>query len=356
MKKATSIDVANLAGVSQATVSLILNNKNNVSFSPETVERVLNAAKQLNYNVPSSIKNYKKEQSKLIGLITPTIVNPYYPLLTQVIEQTAIDKGYNVLLCNTYRDKDIEKYYLKLLSDKVDGIIYEFSPSFPDLLMDISASLPVVIVGEKDDNINIDTIGLNSYKSGMLVAEHLIKLGHKNIAFVTTPVDNMTLSRRQRLEGVLGKLKEYGLDKNLIIKSATNEYESMTGIYEIEIGYNLTLQLIEESNVTAVIGVNDMTACGIITALQSRGYKIPDQISVCGFDNVFVSSILNPSLTTIDHCINHRGRTAVDILMEKIDGKNRDLSLMKPSHQNVYKIEYEPQLIIRNSTGPIKNR
>jgi LacI family transcriptional regulator len=108
----------------------------------------------------------------------------------------------------------------------------------------------------------------------------------------------------------------------------------------------LTLELLQERPVSAIIGMNDMVACGIMKALREKGYEIPQQISVCGFDNIFVSSILTPTLTTIDHCIQHRVKIALDILLESIENRK--------GNSGVYKIEYDPQLIVRNSTGPCK--
>jgi LacI family transcriptional regulator len=213
----------------------------------------------------------------------------------------------------------------------------------------------VVVIGEKDDSLDIDTVGMNSHKSGTLVAEHLFALGHKHIAFITSPIENnMTLTRRQRFQGILDKFTEYGLEKNLLVKSSTNEAEIPNSIYEIQSGYNLTVELLEEAAVSAIVGVNDMTACGIMAALSDKGYKIPQQISVCGFDNIFVASIVNPKLTTIDHCIPHRAKTAIDILIEKIEHLHAAIPSAPINSSGFYKIEYDPQLIIRDSTGPVK--
>lgn len=357
MKKPTSKDVAKLANVSQATVSMILNKKENVSFSEETVEKVLWAAKQLNYCMPWVAKASPEERQKLIALFTPTMINPYYPMLSQAIEEVAIPLGHNVLVCNSYRNKDIERYYLELLTDNflVDGIVYAISPSFPDLVKKISALIPVVIIGDKDEQLDIDTVSLNSYKGGMLVVEHLVKLGHEHIAFITTPLENVSLSRKQRFYGIQDKLTEYGLEKNLIVKVSTDEHETSGGIYEVESGYKLTIELLNEQRpVSAIIGVNDITACGIINALTDKGYKIPQHVSVCGFDNIFISSILHPKLTTIDHCVQHRAKTGTTLLIEKIEKLNNAVSPTQHDSPGFYKIEYEPQLIIRGSTGPVK--
>jgi LacI family transcriptional regulator len=278
-------------------------------------------------------------------------------MLNQAIEEIAIPLGYNVLVCNSYRDKEIERYYLELLTDNflVDGIVYATSPTYPELVKKISALIPVVVIGDKDDQLEIDTVSLNSYKGGMLAAEHLVKLGHEHIAFITTPFENVSLSRKQRFDGIQDKLAEYGLKKNLIVKISKDEHESSDGVYEIEVGYALTKELLNENTpVSAIIGVNDIAAGGIMNALSDEGYKVPQQFSVCGFDNTFISSILQPKLTTVDHRVQHRAKTGVTLLIEKIERLTETTPSAQLDDPGVYKIEYEPQLIVRNSTGPVK--
>lgn len=358
MKRVTSIDVAKLAGVSQSAVSQILNNKSNTSFSQETVNKVIEAANQLNYklNLISSVN--KRERNHLIAVIVPTMSNPYYPLLAQAIEENVVANGYNVILLNTQRNVNTEKYYLELCSNKlVDGLIYCFTPSSPQLIQSVNQTLPVVIVGEKDDSLNIDTIGLNSYKSGMLVAEHLVNLGHKDIAFVSPQVNRTSYSRRKRLNGVIDKLKESNLEKNLVTKIYNEEQESISeGAFDLNVGFELTNRIINENKVTAIIAVCDMVACGVLKALNKNRIKVPDEISVCSFDNIFTSSIVTPNLTTIDHCIQHRSKVAVDIILEKVENSNKLNFSHIDDYQSVYKIEYEPQLIIRESTAAVLNK
>jgi len=358
MKRVTSIDVAKLAGVSQSAVSQILNNKSNTSFSQETINKVIEAANQLNYKLNLTSSIIKKEKEHLIAVLVPTISNPYYPLLIQAIEENAAANGYNVILFNTQRNINTEKYYLELCSNKlVDGLIYCFTPSSPQLIQSINQTLPVVIVGEKNDSLNIDTVGLNSYKSGMIMAEYLVSLGHKNIAFFSPPVNKTTYSRQKRLNGIIDKLKESNLEKNLIVKIYDEEQETTSGgVYDLNVGFDLTNKLINEKKVTAIIAVCDLVACGVLNALNKNGIKVPEQMSVCGFDNIFTSSIVTPNLTTIDHCIQHRSKVAVDIILEKIENANKVNFSNINDYQGVYKIEYEPQLIIRESTSAALNK
>lgn len=344
MKNPTSRDVAKLAGVSQSTVSFVLNGRPDIIISPETRQKVFDAARALNYVPNVFARGLKIKQSRLIGLLIPTITNPYYPMLTQHIEEYAATKGYNILLCNTYRKNEKEEFYLKLLSEKgVDGIIYGFTPQISQYLLRINERIPVVIVGEKNEHLSINTIALNSFKAGEIVAQHLVELGHKNIAYVTSPLNGLTLSRQKRLQGIISKLKEHDLDRNLIVKSEIYEQETSNSTYEIEIGYSMTLKLFAESKITAVIGVNDMVAFGALNAVHHLGFKVPEDISVCGFDNIYLSRLLQPKITTVEHFTNHRSKIAVDVIIENIT----------KSDPSVYRVEYDPELIKRESTGPV---
>lgn len=353
MKKVTSTDVARLAGVSQATVSMVLNNKIGPSFSEETKNKVLDAARQLGYILPA--QNTAAADKNLLAVFTPTLSNPYYTQLTSSIEKYALSQGYKILLCNTSRNREFESYYLDYFSkSKVAGIIFTFVPSYPQLVEQIALSIPIVLIGEKTDELTIPSIELNNVKAGIIMGEHLLSLNHTHFAFFSTPFNNVSLARRQRLEGLRQAIREAGLEDNLSIFSGDhmNESDSSSTPFEYEIGYTLTGQFLQEHNpATALIGVNDMTALGIIGRLSEHGLRVPDDFSVCGFDNIFVSSVSIPSITTIEHHLHLRGRAAVDMILSKQSERARKGAVIQIVPQ-VNKIEYEPQLLIRNSTGP----
>ncbi len=347
MKKATSRDVAKLAGVSQTTVSFVINNTPNVSVSEETRKKVLYAARELNYVPNSFAKGLKTKKSKLIGLIVPTMINPFYPMLAQKIQEYASAKGYSVLLCSTNRIPEKEQEYLELLVEKsVDGIIYTFTPHFLSKVTRLSQQIPIVLVGEKSDKINLNTISLNGFRSGQLVAQHLVELGHRKIAYIMSPVTTVSLARVKRLEGIRATLREHGLENGLIVRTAS--YDGFNeGKLEIEAGYQLASELIRETDITAIIGVNDMVALGVVSCILNEGkLRIPDDISVCGFDNIYLSDMIRPKITTVDYFTIYQCKLAVDMLIENPSNDFTD----------VLKVENEPRLIKRESTGPAKTR
>lgn len=357
MKKVTSSDVAKLAGVSQTAVSLILNDNDKITFSKETKERVFDAARQLGYTLP--VRNKKrKNNAQVILVFTPTLANPYYTDLTQYVEEFVGPMGYYVHVCNTFRNPELERYCLEtLVTPNVVGIIYSFLPSFPQLLEQIMQTVPIVIIGEKQEGLSLCSVGLNNVNAGAMMAKHLYELGHRKIAFLSTPLNRLTMARSQRLDGVRQYLEHYGIHDGLeIIISDRRElnFDSQGDMpYEYSLGRHLTAQFLKNNHgATALIGVNDMTALGIMAELTDAGYQIPQDYSVCGFDNIFSARIITPGLTTIDHHLRARCHAAADMLISRPYAPK---GIQAANYvRMVDRIEYTPSLIVRQSTGICK--
>lgn len=336
MSKITAKEIAQRAGVSPTTVSFVLNNKKGPSISPETRERVFAVAQEMGYKAKAK-SNARAPLS--IGIMIPTLSNFYYPFLIQQIEIDARRRGISTIIMNTLRKADDEQKYVDMLQKgMVDGIICLFSPT-----IDVQPDLPFIIVSEMQPGTQVDTISLNSYKAGYMMANHLVERGHKRIAYISTPFSNITSARRYRMEGIHSRLAEAGLEKNLTVMLANREQEIEDSAFEYDSGYRLTNALLDEhKDITAIIAVNDTTAAGCITALHERKVRIPDEIAVCGFDNLLIGRICAPTLTTVDQMASHASKVGLDMLMEKIS---------RP-HMNAYPInvEYRPHLVIREST------
>ena len=355
MKKPTSSDVAKLAGVSQAAVSLILNGNEKISFSQETKERVFEAAKELGYKLPQR-KARERSKFRILLVFVPTLTNAYYSELVQHVEEFAEPRGYHVMICNTFRNAELEKYYLDTqLSSHVAGIIYSFLPSFPDLAEKTAGTIPSVIIGEKRDNLALCSVGLNNASAGALLAEHLYQLGHRHIAFLSTPLDRFTLARSQRLDGIRRQMAIRGIEENLeVIVADYKERDSGSqgGMpYEYAVGRQLTAKALRnQTKATAFIGVNDMTALGIMSELTQRGYEIPGDYSVCGFDNIFTANVTTPGLTTIEHHLRARCHAAAEMVINQ-DSPDRIDPAAVSELALVKHIEYAPRLMTRQSTG-----
>lgn len=359
MSKPSSSDVARLAGVSQAAVSLILNDSKKITFSDDTKARVFAAAEQLGYKLPVRKKRESSKSRRLL-VFTPTLTNHYYSELIQYVEEYADAQGCHVIVCNTFRKPELERYYLDTqVNSYTCGIIYTFLPSNPKILESLPVSVPAVIIGEKRDDVSLCSIGLNNVNAGAMLAEHLYQLGHRHFAFFSTPFNQLTMARPQRLEGIRRQMEAHGLKDNLeiiISERLEADHDPASGEpYEYAMGCQLTEEYLKgRHKATAFIAVNDMVALGIMATVQAIGYRVPEDFSVCGFDNVFLSRITTPALTTIDHHLRTRAQTAVDILV----GENSTMHLHPAGAQmpQVNKIEYVPQLMVRGSTGPCKDK
>ena len=172
-KKITSSQVAERAGVSQATVSMILNRRNNVSFSAETVERVEQAARELGYELPGRRKTGDNKKEKLIVVFCPTLTSPYYVLLLQGIEAVANEKGYGVFICNTQRDAVLEEKYLRMIRTiQPQGIIYTCNPhpDFQKKVEEMAREVPLVIISNKEKTTTVDAINQDNTMVGRLMA------------------------------------------------------------------------------------------------------------------------------------------------------------------------------------------
>ena len=343
-KKVTLKDIANDSGVSVSSVSMILNKREGVSFSNETVEKVLSSAKKLGYEISSSPKKngtpaYNTQRSaKYIAIFCPNISNSYYSTIAQSIEQAAYQKGFKTLIITTFRDEALEKEFLQdMIKLHVNGIVFTMMPQCPQFLEKVAKKYPVIVIGDKTTDIDLNVIETSNYTAGVLMAEHLYELGHRNISFLTTTIGkSLSLAMRyQRLKAIQNTYKKLCMNEpyNIIVKEA-------------KIDPNL-------ANLTAFIGNNDMVSYGIMDAILKKGYLIPDDFSVCGFDNDFASSLLPISLTTVEHYMEDKGKKAFDMIYEKIQEKD---DFFVQDDKCVIRIEYKSKLISRDSTNVARTR
>lgn len=354
-RKITSTDIAKAAGVSQSTVSMVLNKKYNVSFSKETIDRVEEAAKELGYVPPKRKRKKGAKKEKLLVVFCSNLTNPYYVMLLQGIELRAKEQGFGMFVCNTQRDLKMEERYLKMMWDlRPLGIIYTCNPShcFMGLVKELAQKMPVAIVNNQNEKMDVDAVELDNSKLGRIMAKHLLELGHRKVAYIAPPLTARQKQRSKRVEGFLKEYEKAGLKGNVIIKAAREEIDLAVAHIDSEykIGYDLTKELLrEEMGITAIVGLNDMIAFGILDALHEARIRVPADISVMGCDNTLFARMHKVDLTTIEHFVIFKGRDACDIIMKKIASHDTAYSEIEPI--STYHVEYEPQLIIRGTTG-----
>ena len=316
-KTITIYDIAKEAGVSAATVSRVLTKSANVR--PEKREKVLELVRKYNFKPNALAKGLADTKSKVIGILTADVRNPYYAELFVACEQAAQEAGYSVLLFNTLGEIDLEERMLeKLQAQRVDAIIQMggrvddlvSNLEYVELVNQVMASVPVVVTGKLEGTacsmVRIDSMGAMD-----LLMDHLIGLGHERIAFVG---GNMAvLSTYEKLLRYKQVLKENNIpyDRELILEGSYNEksgYEQMNRLFEKNIP------------VTAVVAVNDFAAAGIVRSIMEHGYRIPEDISLVSFDNTYIAELMIPRLTSIDYDYAEFGRKLVKTAVDEIEG------------------------------------
>lgn len=343
----TLVDVAKHAGVSPATASRVLNNTD-YPVSSTLRKRVIKAASDLNYTPNFFGKMLKTNVSNAIGVIVPSLQNPFYNQVIIGIESAAAKAGHEIMLLSSHRNIEQERANISvLLRSRVMTLLIISIDNCPDALNNYIACGGNVALLEGDYNLeNAITVETDWFSAGHIAAKHLIDLGHQRIALLTTPITKTF--RKNILVGIKAAISEAGFtfnDSDIFV--AHTENESNVGMYEFEVGSQLTKSILEsKKKYTAIIAINDITAFGIIQALTQRGLSVPDNMSVISFDNILFSEMISPPLTTVELPSGNLGRIACNMLLSDID---------RPSaHPNNLSLKFPCILQLRQSTGRIK--
>lgn len=344
---ATLNDVAKKAGVSITTASRVLSNAN-YPVSQKLKQKVHKAAAELKY-VPNVYGQMLKTNiSNVIGVIVPSLQNPFYNQAIFGIESAASKEGYEIRLLSSHRTVEQERNnIMALLHSRIMALIIFSIDINADTLNNYIACGGKVALLESDYELeHAITAVTDCYAAGKTAARHLIEYGHRNIAFLTSPLTK--LFRRRVLSGVKDELTKAGIgftEKDVYV--ADVESESTTGQYEFEIGKQLAKWVIyNPKRYTAIIAINDITAYGVIQALSQHGLHVPEDVSVLGFDNIMYSEMISPPLTTIELPSNSMGFTACQMLIAKMSADETEMQSMQ--------FKYPCVLKERKSTLPLK--
>lgn len=347
MANATIADVARLAGVSTSSVSNLLNGRSQ-RMRPATRDRIQEVINHLGYTPNQAARQLKIGHSSHIGLIVPSVANPFFGIFARHVEEAAREHGYQVLLGNSDRDPKREfRYAEELWSSGVRGIIFSSSLGrYQHLNKLIAKGMNIVAFDqseEPDMQTAIDCIGVDNVQATRLLTKHIIALGHRRVGFVSGPI--ATISRKERLLGYRQILEETGLtyDPALVWEGISENFGDTS---TINLGRQGAHELLSSPHPpTAIIAINDMYAFGVYAGARDLGIGVPDGISVAGIDNISLTEIVVPPLTTIQQPVKEIARLAVKRLVERIQGQN-----VPPVEQQLL----QPDLIVRESTAPPK--
>ncbi len=320
MKKKTTptvYDVAALAGVSPSTVSRFLNRTTYVST--EKSSNIEQAIKQLGYKPNINIPEQQKRRSMRIGVLIQHPDSPYTSRILNDMEKVFISHGYSLTIATGHWQRSLETHALEYLSNsKVDGMIIVTGNLSQDQILRYAEQVPVIAVGYQIEAKNVRSISVDNVLGGYIATLHLLQQGHANIAHIkglSTQPD-----AHARFEGYKRALNEAGIK---VMPKLVKQ-----GDFSSETGYQRTLELIE-SNVhfSALFAANDQTAYGAIKALKDKGYRVPEDVSVVGFDDLPTSQYFTPSLTTLRQPIEEIGAICAHSLLNLLSGQEYEVRL-----------------------------
>jgi len=304
-------DVAKACGVAPSTVSYALNDSRTVT--PQTKQRILEAAERLGYRASAVARGLRLQRSWSVGLLLTSISNPFYPEVARGVEEVVADNECNLILCNTDYQEDKQDRYLRVLVDRqVDGIILGSHPSEKHL---------------RD---------LGNQGGIAKAVDHLVALGHRRIGFIRGhPMSGATAERQQAFED---SLRRHGLpvDQQLLVPG---QYDYVSGQIACQ------RLLAAQPRPTAVVAASDLMALGAIETIRGSGLEVPSDVSVVGFDDIFLSGLPMIQLTTIGVAKRELGAAAARLLLERMSGQR---------HPSPCQIVFPTELVERRTTAPVK--
>lgn len=332
--KPTIYDIARLAGVSIATVSKVFNGKGRIS--ERTRKRILQISEEMNYqpNMLASALTGKKTYT--IGLLIPDLVNPFFAELARHVEDRSHELGFNLVICNTDNDAEKENKYIQLLRQKsVDGIIVATGVRNEALLKElIEQHIPIALIAREQSALAASSVVVDDYTGGYSAASYLLEGGHKRIAVLA---ESLTVSSsKERVRGYRQALLEAGV-----------RYESSlvyVSDFSVQGGKQTALQVLaSRPRPSAIFACNDILAIGAMQAARELGIRMPQELSVVGFDNTILAAMTDPPMTTVAQPIQQMGHQVVDLITQEINQE-------KKAKQRVVLL---PELIVRGSSGPV---
>ena len=334
---ATIKDVAQEAGVSVATVSRHINKKG--ILRPETAKRVEEAAAKLAYNPNLLARNLRKNESRVILIISPNVTNPYYALIITGIGDTFNALGYSAVLFNTNEDPEREAEALKMLSRRrADGAILMANYCGNINLGKYMHEFPIVQCSEYDPALDLPHVSIDNYSASAEVMAYLIELGHQRIAMISS--ENNYISTQLRAEAYRNVLKEKQIEspEAFFVKASRD--------YSFKSGKNRAKELLNlDPRPTAIFCISDTLAMGAIIAAHEMGLRVPEDLSVVGFDDVEHTTMLHPFITTVAQPCYDLGKASANLLYQKLNHTD----------DTPKEVILEHKLIIRESTGTLLN-
>lgn len=311
--KPTIRDVARLANVSISTVSRVMNAPDTVVESKK--RRVLEAIEQLNYQPNALARGLIYKKTNTLGVIIPDIRNAYYADIIRGMEDASKKLGYSLIICNTDADRNRLFSYLNTFYEKqVDGLLYTSDPIFPDYYQQLQKlHMPVVLVSTHSMEFELPSVKINDEQAAFDAVQFLIRSGHRNIGMISVDLSD-SIAGQTRYQGYVRALREHDLPFN-------KNHVFFVGEFRHDPRVAAAGLFAQTTGLTAVFAASDMLAIGLISYLHERGIRVPEDVSVIGFDNIRMSEFTVPRLTTVAQPMYRIGYRAVEKLHARINGE-----------------------------------
>ena len=333
--------------LSQTTVSLVLNDSPSAkSIPPETRQRVVDAAKQLNYRPNYFARSLRQSRSMSVGVLAPDLSEGYFTrVMSGVVEELNKAHYFYFTACHDWNKELIEQYPRMLVERAVDGFLLLNTPADQ-----IDVPTPVVAISAHSVAENVTNIVVDHHSAVEQALKHLYDLGHRKIAFMRGP--KAIPDSEVRWEAIQQVAGEIGikLDPALVVRIDSGAWSVKAGHHPMapEIGYKPMKALVEKTRgFTAVFCFNDIAAIGAIRALKDAGLSVPGDVSVVGFDDILSAAYATPSLTTVRQPLTEMGKRGAEVLLERIADKEKKFPA---------EIVMMPELVVRESTGPMRKQ
>jgi DNA-binding LacI/PurR family transcriptional regulator len=315
--RVTIQEVARRARVSPSTVSNLLNGRDD-RMRASTRRRVLAAIEELGYQPNSAARQLRTGQVKTIGLVVPSVANPFWGSFAKAVEGQALEFDQQILLCNSERDPARERAYVdELWAGGVRAVIIGSSlPSFDHLRSAMERGMRLVAFDREPqlgDPPGLVTVSVDNRLGGIMATRHLLSLGHQNVGFISGAI--ATVSRRQRLAGYSEALRDAGVPLRTELVWAEGPSDDFGDVNSADRGQQGMKALLRIKNPpSAVVAINDMYAIGACAAAHKEGLRVPQDVSVVGFDDIMIAAFYNPPLTTIRQPLEEMSRYAVEAI------------------------------------------
>ena len=329
--------------LSQTTVSLVLNNSPSAKSIPqETRQRVMDAAKRLNYRPNYFARSLRQSRSMSVGVLAPDLSEGYFTrVMSGVVHELTSAHYFYFTACHDWNKDLIEQYPRMLVERAVDGFLLLNTPA-----EGIQVPVPVVAISAHSPAPNVTNIILDHHSAVEQALKHLYDLGHRNIAFMRGP--RAIPDSEYRWEAIQEVAREMGLkiDPANVIRIDAEGWSMKTGYHPMapEIGYRPMKVLLEKHRTfSAIFCFNDIAAIGAIRALKDAGCSVPQDVSVVGFDDIQSAAYSTPSLTTVRQPLTEMGSRGAQVLLDRIANREKEYPA---------EITMEPELVVRESTAP----